>query len=138
MSKSIKLANDTYWSMDSAGVVLWSSSIYQGQTKTIPNLSKYKYIQIFYGRGNDYGQNSVFCLNDGNYKHAQIPILYANNSNNSFGRRIAMVYWENTNETFEYRGTISESFSTDNTYTVKFSNDSTVTYDRIFRIIGYN
>lgn len=132
MARAIKLKNDTYISRDSIGKTIFTGSLKIGETITVNNLSKYKYLEFFYGRGNDYGQDSKL-VNAVERKHTCLTIIYVNDGITSFAKHTAGIYWDTTNNTVEFRYVINESSNGSNSFTRTANN-----YDTITKIVGYN
>lgn len=127
--KSIKFTNDILISQEALGKVLWEGNFRIGETKNIPNLSKYKYLEFLYTRGNDYG--AIIVKTPYSNKHVSATIVYVGGFSGSFWRkRTANIYWSDDN--VEFRNVLEENESGSSVST------ATNTNDNLYRIIGYN
>ncbi len=127
--KSIKLTNDILISQEALGNVLWEGNFRIGETKNISNLSKYKYLEFLYMRGNDYG--AIVVKTTYSNKHVSATIVYVGGSSGTLWRkRTANIYWSDDN--VEFRNVLEENEGGSSVST------TTNTNDNLYRIIGYN
>ena len=127
--KSIKLKNDILISQEALGKVLWEGHIRIGETKTIPNLSKYSTLEFYYFRGSDYGGS--YAKAEYYSGHTSATIVYTGGSSGVYwNKRTANIYWIGDN--VEFRNILEENASGSSTHT------TTNNYDDIYKIVGYN
>ena len=127
--KSIKLNNDILISQEALGKVLWEGHIRIGQTKQIPNLSKYSTIEFYYCRGRDYGGTYVKAAYYS--AHTTASIIYTGGSDGTYwARRTANIYW--SGNYVEFRSVLEENSSGNDLIT------TTNNYDDLYKIVGYN
>lgn len=117
-----------------AGEDLYTTAFNIGATISIANLSSYKYMEIYYGRGNDYGQASQKVRLDTN-KLTNISIFYR--SGNTMRRHTAIVTWDTSANTVTFSSMIEEILTTSGGVTTTSIVTSSNNYDKIFRIVGY-
>lgn len=127
--KSIKLNNDILISQEALGKVLWEGHIRIGQTKQIPNLSKYSTIEFYYSRGRDYG--GTYVKAEYYSGHTSATIVYTGGSSGTYwNKRTANIYWSGND--VEFRNVLEENASGSSVIT------TTNNYDNIYKIVGYN
>ena len=127
--KSIKLNNDILISQEALGKVLWEGHIRIGQTKQIPNLSKYSTVEFYYSRGIDYGGTYVKAAYSS--EHTSATIVYTGGSSGTYwNKRTANIYWNGNY--VEFRNVLEENASGSSVST------TTNNYDTIYKIVGYN
>ena len=127
--KSIKLNNDILISQEALGKVLWEGHIRIGQTKKIPNLSKYSTIEFYYSRGRDYGGTYVKAAYYS--EHTTASIIYTGGSGGTYwARRTANIYW--SGNYVEFRSVLEENSSGSGLITTTNNNDD------LYKIVGYN
>lgn len=127
--KAIKLNNDILISQEALGKVLWEGHIRIGDTKTIPNLSKYSTIEFYYSRGCDYG--GTYVKAEYYSGHTSATIVYTGGSSGTYwNKRTANIYWSEND--VEFRNVLEENASGSSVST------TTNNYDNIYKIVGYN
>ena len=127
--KAIKLKNDILISQKALGKVLWEGHIKIGETKTIPNLSKYSTLEFYYSRGRDYGGS--YTKAEYYSEHTSATIIYTGGSTGTYWtRRTANIYWSGND--VEFRNVLEENASGSSIST------TTNNYDVIYKIVGYN
>lgn len=117
-----------------AGEDLYTTAFNIGTSVTISTLNDYKYMEIFYGRGNDYGQASQKVRIDTN-KLTNISIFYR--SGNNMRRHTAIVTWDTSANTVTFSSMIEETITTSGGVTAASITTSSNSYDKIIRIVGY-
>lgn len=128
--KSIKLKNDILISQEALGKVLWEGHIRIGETKTIPNLSKYSTLEFYYLRGFDYGGS--YTKSEYYSKHTSATIVYTAEDRTYWAIRIANIYWSGDN--VEFRNVLQVN-SKDSSMSISTTTNN---YDSIYKIVGYN
>lgn len=127
--KAIKLNNDILISQEALGKVLLEDNFRIGETKTIPNLSKYSTIEFYYSRGRDYGGS--YTKAEYYSGHASATIVYTGGSSGTYwNKRTANIYWSGND--VEFRNVLEENASGSSVIT------TTNNYDNIYKIVGYN
>ena len=127
--KAIKLKNDILIGKDGLGKILWEGYIRIGESKTIPNLSKYSTLEFYYSRGYDYG--GTYVKAEYYSRHTSATIVYTGGSSGTYwNKRTANIYW--TGNDVEFRNVLEENASGSSVIT------TTNNYDDIYKIVGYN
>lgn len=127
--KAIKLNNDILISQEALGKVLYEGHIRIGQTKQIPNLSKYSTLEFYYSRGRDYGGTYVKAAYYS--EHTSATIIYTGGSSGTYwNKRTANIYWNGNY--VEFRNVLEENASGSSVITTTNNNDD------LYKIVGYN
>lgn len=127
--KAIKLNNDILISQEALGKVLYEGHIRIGQTKQIPNLSKYSTLEFYYSRGRDYG--GTYVKAEYYSEHTSATLIYTGGSSGTYwNKRTANIYWSMND--VEFRNVLEENASGSNVST------TTNKYDNLYKIVGYN
>nr|DAQ70777.1 MAG TPA: hypothetical protein [Caudoviricetes sp.] len=127
--KVIKLKNDILIGKDGLGEILWEGNFRIGETKTIPNLSKYSILEFYYSRGRDYGGS--YAKAEYYSAHTSATIVYTGGSSGTYwNKRTANIYW--TGNDVEFRNILEENASGSSVST------ATNTNDNLYMIVGYN
>lgn len=127
--KAIKLNNDILISQEALGKVLYEGHIRIGQTKQIPNLSKYSTLEFYYCRGKDYGGTYVKAAYYS--EHTSATIIYTGGSSGTYwNKRTANIYWSEND--VEFRNVLEENASGSSVITTTNNNDD------LYKIVGYN
>lgn len=127
--KVIKLKNDILIGKDGLGEILWEGNFRIGETKTIPNLSKYSILEFYYSRGRDYGGS--YAKAEYYSVHTSATIVYTGGSSGTYwNKRTANIYW--TGNDVEFRNILEENASGSSVST------ATNTNDNLYMIVGYN
>lgn len=122
------VSNDVDELTEALGKVIWEGHIRIGETKTIPNLSKYSTLEFYYSRGKDYGGS--FAKSEYYSEHTSATIVYTGGSGGTYwSKRTANIFWSGND--VEFRNVLEENASGSSVST------ETNTYDDIYKIVGY-
>lgn len=116
-----------------------SNVLYSGSIKTYgnyqlrDNVNNYDYIEVFAGRGTDFGGNSVKLRSvQGSGK---VPLFYVNNPGTS--AYIHLMSFSFSGTTFSYDSNTEINLFNNDSVVVRKATESTLSYDTIHKIVGW-
>lgn len=112
-------------------VALWGGNLKIGQSITVNNLSDYRILEFWCGRGYDYG--STIVKTHYSNKKTSAVLVYTNENNNYFYRRTLNIYWDGN--TVNFKNVIVEQ-PNGNQVDWRMTTDSNEN-EEIYRIYGY-
>lgn len=118
---------------ESQGTILFDGSINElGTYNLTDNVNNYNYIEVFAGRGIDYGGNSVKSRRA--QESAKLPLIYVSNNANEVIIHLLKFSWAGT--TFTYESNTNIDIQNGNMPEIS-NNTTNLANDKIYKIIGW-
>jgi len=131
---NLNIMDEGIYDLDNNRNVLYDGNIREYGDYTLnDNVNNYDYIEVFAGRGTDFGGNSVKIRRA--QESGKILLYYNNNAGTEVYIHIMKFSWSGT--TFTYSQTTEIQLSNNESVVVKPANSVTLSYDTIHKIVGW-